>query len=59
MFLRKKLERKKLRNQSPCWHCGQDGHYAWTCGDKYKRQSQTQPSMETEGLPAIHAKKES
>ena len=51
------VPKEESKKPVPCWHCGQDDHYAWTCGNKYQRQSQTQPSMETEGLPTIHVKK--
>ena len=51
------IREEESKKPVSCWHCGQDDHYAWTCGDKYQRQTQTQPNMETEGLPTIHVKK--
>ena len=54
---KEEIREEEIKKPVSCWHCGQDDHYAWTCSDKYQRQSQTQPNMETEGLPAIHVTK--
>ena len=32
-----------------CWHCGKREHYALTCEEKFKTQSQPQPEFDTEG----------
>ena len=54
---KEEIREEESKKPFSCWHCGQDDHYAWTCGNKYQRQTQTQPNMETEGLPIIHVKK--
>ena len=54
---KEEIKEEENKKQVSCWHCGQDDHYAWTCGNKYQRQTQTQPNMETESLPTIHVKK--
>ena len=54
---KEEIREEESKKPVSCWHCGQDDHYAWTCGNKYQRQTQTQPNMETEGLPTIHVKK--
>ena len=54
---KEEIREEESKKPVSCWHCGQDDHYAWTCGNKYQRQSQTPPNMETEGLPTIHVKK--
>ena len=54
---KEEIREEESKKPVSCWYCGQDDHYAWTCGNKYQRQTQTQPNMETEGLPTIHVKK--
>ena len=33
---KEEIKEEKSKKQVSCWHCGQDDHYAWTCGNKYQ-----------------------
>ena len=34
-----------------CWYCGKMGHYALTCGERLREQSQAQTNIQAESLP--------